>query len=213
MINKSSQFVGVMSGGKMKRDNFLVWLMVIVSVSLAPPVVHAQTFSSDHEMVAQQESRVRKEILRDKVGICVALSGGGLRASAFHAGVLDGIQEALQNIDPDGNGIDVISGISGGAITAALFALHPGLAWQESGINRLRNFISSRPVHTSIRTILGGERSFSERSQLFEQILNKHLYQGKTIDKMRPYPYLVLGTTDLRTGQLGAIVKCCVWRT
>ena len=65
----------------------------------------------------------------DKLFVVVTFSGGGKRAAAFSYGVL----EALRDINvttPDGDvhplldEIDLISAVSGGAFTAAYYALH-----------------------------------------------------------------------------------------
>lgn len=56
---------------------------------------------------------------KQRPGICVALSGGGIRASAFAIGVLQGLHEAgrLQEVD-------IVSGVSGGAYGTTWYTDH-----------------------------------------------------------------------------------------
>ena len=70
-------------------------------------------------------------------GTCMALSGGGLRASAFEYGALLGMAEFLPETL---RGVRVISAVSGGAILAMLLVRHlgaetadrPELRWREA---------------------------------------------------------------------------------
>src|SRR5690349_22596969 len=74
----------------------------------------------------------------DKLFVVVTFSGGGKRAAAFSFGVL----EALRNVQvttPDGDQhslldeIDLISAVSGGAFTAAYYALNGKGAFESYG--------------------------------------------------------------------------------
>lgn len=64
---------------------------------------------------------------RDDVFIGLAFSGGGTRASAFSHGMLRALQQATQSDDnPDGllRHVRLVTGVSGGSVTAAYFGLH-----------------------------------------------------------------------------------------
>lgn len=75
-----------------------------------------------------------------KIGL--ALSGGGVRAAAFHAGVLRRLA--------DENLFDAVSGlstVSGGSLAAALIVSKAGLRWPDSIAYREK-------VYPAIRTLL-----------------------------------------------------------
>ena len=65
----------------------------------------------------------------DKLFVVVTFSGGGKRAAAFSYGVLEALRD-IQVTTPDGerhtllDEIDLISAVSGGAFTAAYYALN-----------------------------------------------------------------------------------------
>lgn len=64
---------------------------------------------------------------RDDVFIGLAFSGGGTRASAFSHGMLKALQDATRTDDnPDGllRHVRLVTGVSGGSVTAAYFGLH-----------------------------------------------------------------------------------------
>lgn len=56
---------------------------------------------------------------RQRPGICLALSGGGIRASAFAVGVLQGLHDTGKLTE-----VDIISGVSGGAYATAWYTDH-----------------------------------------------------------------------------------------
>src|SRR5688500_1489194 len=65
----------------------------------------------------------------DKLFVVLTFSGGGKRAAAFSYGVLEALRD-IEVVTPDGerhsllDEIDLISAVSGGAFTAAYYALH-----------------------------------------------------------------------------------------
>lgn len=188
--------------------------LAVLALALGGVLRAAQSEVVDSSRVAieERERDVRYAVLNDGVGVCVSLSGGGLRAAAFHAGVLYGVHEALRSIDPTGDGIDVVSGISGGAITAALYSLYPGEAWSSEGVTRLKAFIGSDPVKTTTTGILVW-LGFRDRILTFQKVLDEGLYEHRSFDDMptRNRPYLIVGATDLRTGKLVLFTKVTLW--
>ena len=60
----------------------LLMLSIVIAslVALAPPAAQGQLYL---EAMRKREDDVRRAILKDRVGVCVSLSGGGLRAAAF----------------------------------------------------------------------------------------------------------------------------------
>lgn len=64
---------------------------------------------------------------RDDLLIGLAFSGGGTRASSFSYGMLKALQDATaSSSDPDGllRHVGLVTGVSGGSVTAAYFGLH-----------------------------------------------------------------------------------------
>ena len=68
-----------------------------------------------------------REIADDEVFIGLAFSGGGTRASSFSYGMLKALQEVTQSDDNPGGllkHVRLVTGVSGGSVTAAYFGLH-----------------------------------------------------------------------------------------
>lgn len=64
---------------------------------------------------------------RDDLFIGLAFSGGGTRASSFSYGMLKALQQATASpSNPDGllNHVRLVTGVSGGSVTAAYYGLH-----------------------------------------------------------------------------------------
>jgi predicted acylesterase/phospholipase RssA len=177
-----------------------------------PPVGFAQSIRSDlaENAIESREAELRREVLKDQVGICVSLSGGGMRAAAYHGGILAGIVEGLRAIDAQGHGIDLVSGISGGSITAALYALHPGEDWLKTGLPLLRSFIRGRPVAATVDGVFG-ERSFSDRLRVFRGILEKSLFGRKAFEDLKPRPHLIISATDFQSGKQIEFTRITLW--
>ena len=63
----------------------------------------------------------------DDIYVGLAFSGGGMRASAFAHGMLEELRAATATgDDPDGilSNVRLVTGVSGGSVTAAYFGLH-----------------------------------------------------------------------------------------
>jgi hypothetical protein len=82
----------------------------------------AQRVSAANHALSQyyltNESRLYRSG-KQRPGLCLALSGGGIRSSAFAIGVLQGLNETGKLRE-----IDIISGVSGGAYAAAWYTDH-----------------------------------------------------------------------------------------
>ncbi|MEL7099374.1 MAG: patatin-like phospholipase family protein, partial [Pseudomonadota bacterium] len=64
---------------------------------------------------------------QDDVFIALAFSGGGTRASAFSHGMLTALRDATASeANPHGllRDVGMVTGVSGGSVTAAYFGLH-----------------------------------------------------------------------------------------
>ncbi|HXA46004.1 MAG TPA: patatin-like phospholipase family protein, partial [Burkholderiaceae bacterium] len=75
-------------------------------------------------------------------GIALALSGGGVRAMVFHAGVLRLLAERGQM-----EAVTEVSSVSGGSLLAGIIFSQAGMAWPGSS-----QFLSK--IHPTIRQLL-----------------------------------------------------------
>ncbi|SFM26780.1 patatin-like phospholipase family protein [Pelosinus propionicus] len=153
--------------------------------------------------------------------ILCALSGGGFRATFFHAGVLRGlIRLGLKDR------IKVISSVSGGSITSALF----GLKFDEIAtiddfdrlvINPLVEFSNRDPRNILIRyrlkSVVNSVASTfgslfgsfgkplmllegQENSELFIEQLDKYIFKGCTLSALSKNVRVVINATNLNNG-------------
>ncbi len=130
--------------------------------------------------------RIAKDVGDDTM-VALSFSGGGLRASAFAFGVLEGLREYPSRPGTTLlNDVAFITSVSGGSITAAYFGLHgvKGLdRFREEGLLRdgevdLR-FSLLNPVNVS-RLLAGG---LNDRTN-FQNWLETDLFKGATFADM-----------------------------
>ena len=144
----------------------------------------------------------KRKGLDDGTAIALSFSGGGTRAAAFSFGVL----EQLGRTPSPGTGQDlldhlgVISGVSGGAITAAYY----GLKGRESLADFREQFLV-QDLMSQLRTdiglvnisrALGGGVNTDER---LRDWFNTHLYHGATFGTLiaRGRPITLINATDI----------------
>jgi predicted acylesterase/phospholipase RssA len=134
------------------------------------------------------------------LGVCVALSGGGMRAVAFHTGVLQGLHKALT---ADKFRITLISGVSGGAIAGAFYikTLAETNEWSGSARSQMETFLTSSPVFRTAAANIFATLTFRSAIAEFERLLNKDLYRGLLFKDLPTLPYLVIGATDFQNSR------------
>lgn len=143
----------------------------------------------------------------DTPSIALALSGGGLRASFFHLGVLRRLSELgwLQRVS-------VVSAVSGGSIIAAFAALR----WQKmldaggDAAAFVRHIAEPFGDTVAQRSLIGEwarglplvalrklrDPSFS-RTEAFGELLDTVLYDQKLCADLPERPYVILNATSL----------------
>lgn len=147
-------------------------------------------------------------------GLGVAMSGGGSRAAAFHLGAL----RALHHLEvlPQ---VDVISGVSGGALMAAMWAYYPGTFEEfdhdacdllRRGLHRdiARHALRPAPVARSLLTVAAtltrpGRHAAlrtTTRTDAFAAALRERLFGETTLEQTTTATEVVLTATDLITG-------------
>jgi len=145
----------------------------------------------------------------DKLFVVVTFSGGGKRAAAFSYGVL----EALRDINvttPEGDvhplldEIDLISAVSGGAFTAAYYALH-GHDTFDGFAPRFLNHDTEKDLWHKVLKPSSWPRladSLVSRSDLEVEYLDQELFHGATVsDLMTHSPRVIISATDLVRAQ------------
>ena len=130
----------------------------------------------------------RKSHFDDTV-IALSFSGGGMRAAAFSHGVLSGLADtsirsrggSVSLIDR----IDIISGVSGGSVTAAYYGLKKRAAladFREKFL--LRNAEEALSTDTSITNLARGFAGGINDSTKFPRWLDANLFHGATFADM-----------------------------
>jgi NTE family protein len=141
----------------------------------------------------------------DKLFVVVTFSGGGKRAAAFSYGVLEALRD-VQVTTPDGDvhplldEIDLISAVSGGAFTAAYYALH-GKETFESYAPRFLNHDTEKDLWHKVLTPVNWARlakPLVSRSDLEVEYFDEELFNGATVyDLMTRSPRVIVSATDL----------------
>jgi NTE family protein len=141
----------------------------------------------------------------DKLFVVLTFSGGGKRAAAFSYGVLEALRD-ITVTTPDGerrallDEIDLISAVSGGAFTAAYYALH-GHETFESYAPRFLNHDTEKDLwHKVLVPASWGRlaRDDVSRSDLEVEYFDRELFRGASIsDLMTRSPRVIITATDL----------------
>jgi NTE family protein len=141
----------------------------------------------------------------DKLFVVVTFSGGGKRAAAFSFGVL----EALRNVKvttPDGeqrsllDEIDLISAVSGGAFTAAYYAMNGKGAFDTYAPRFLDHDTEKDLWHKVLKPTSWPRLAKTEvsRSDLEVEYFDQQLFNGATVyDIMNRSPRVIISATDL----------------
>ncbi len=135
---------------------------------------------------AKNSDTLLSEVSRDDDGLFIGLafSGGGTRATAFSWGMLDALRARTATPDnPNGvlEHVRLVSGVSGGSVTAAYFGLRG-----PRGLNGMRKFLykdgetymANSPYNplTLVRGLTGGANSRNS----FGRFVDEELFKGAT---------------------------------
>lgn len=141
----------------------------------------------------------------DKLFVVVTFSGGGKRAAAFSFGVLEALRD-VKVTTPDGDQhplldeIDLISAVSGGAFTAAYYALNGKEAFG-SYESRFLNHDTEQDLWNKVLAPVNWPRlakSDVSRSDLEVEYFDEKLFNGATVqDVMTRSPRVIVSATDL----------------
>jgi NTE family protein len=142
------------------------------------------------EAMAQQDVVSREsETLFDDTVIALSFSGGGTRAAAFSHGVLLGLSEASMPVRGGRESlvdrIDIISGVSGGAVPAAYYGLKKRAAlddFREKFL--LRNAEEALATDVNITNLARGFQGGINDSTRLPRWLDANLFHGATFADM-----------------------------
>jgi NTE family protein len=151
----------------------------------------------------------------DKLFVVLTFSGGGKRAAAFSFGVLEAMRD-IKVTTPDGDirplldEIDLISAVSGGAFTAAYYALN-GHESFESFAPRFLNHDTEKDLWHKVLKPSSWPRLASplvSRSDLEVEYFDQELFRGATVkDVMTRSPRVIITATDLVRAQPFAFTR------
>jgi NTE family protein len=141
----------------------------------------------------------------DKLFVVLTFSGGGKRAAAFSFGVLEALR-AVHVTTPDGeqhsllDEVDLISAVSGGAFTAAYYALNGKEAF-DSYVPRFLNHDTEKDLWHKVLAPNNWARLANplvSRSDLEVEYFDQELFNGATVnDVMTRSPRVIVSATDL----------------
>src|SRR5688572_9606586 len=125
----------------------------------------------------------------DKLFVVVTFSGGGKRAAAFSYGVLEALRD-VKVTTPDGeqhtllDEVDLISAVSGGAFTAAYYAMN-GKETFDSYAPRFLNHDTEKDIWRKILKPTSWPRlakTLVSRSDLEVEYFDQELFNGATVN-------------------------------
>jgi NTE family protein len=151
----------------------------------------------------------------DKLFVVLTFSGGGKRAAAFSFGVLEALRD-IKVTTPDGDirplldEIDLISAVSGGAFTAAYYAMN-GHETFDSYVPLFLNHDTEKDLWRQVLNPLSWARLTSprvSRSDLEVEYFDQTLFRGATVkDVMTRSPRVIITATDLVRAQPFAFTR------
>lgn len=152
----------------------------------------------------------------DDLLLVVSFSGGGTRAAALGYGVLEALAQIEVPTPPNNplssgrtrhnlaREVDLVSGVSGGSIVAAYFALHG----EEGFADFKENFLYRNVTWGLIGRLLNPinmirvASPYFSKSDMEAEYLDDHLFHGATFKDINPQkgPGLIIQATDITEG-------------
>jgi len=132
----------------------------------------------------------------------LALSGGG-QSSVFQAGALQGILDSTANGD---TGYDIVTGVAGGAINAALLVDY-SKGEESSAIPRMKSFWQGTATQTMYQEWLGGLLDGLLLEGGLYDDSNLKAYIQTTLKDVVPKREFDIGVVDLLSGKYDTLTK------
>jgi NTE family protein len=168
-----------------------------------PPIARYDADSAAHFETTRWNRKRQQDF------VILAFSGGGTRAAAFSYGVL----EALRRIEIAGSSgdtvrlldeVDVITGVSGGAITAMAYGLYGERLFDVYEQDFLKRNVQRELITRIVNPLDWGKLLSSGygRSELAAQLYDKILFHGATFADIEraDRPVIAVSATELSSG-------------
>jgi len=153
--------------------------------------------------------RASELVKYDPAAIGLALSGGGYRATLFHAGALLRLNEL--GILPR---LDSVSSVSGGSITAGILAMNwRHLTFDAKGVatnfteQLLLPCMKAANRTLDVRVTLSGFLPFVSAGNRLAELYDRHIFDGLLLRDIADRPRFVFNATNLQTGGLFRFTK------
>ena len=173
------------------------------------PAFHGEPLARPAGEGGYRASEVLPRRAPDELRVVVSFSGGGMRASALAFGVLE--QLAADRIAPAGGGasrrlldeVDLVSAVSGGAVTAAYWVLYGDRVFVDFRRRFLTRDVSGglqRALFLDPRNWVRLASSGYARGDLYADYLDRKLFRGARfadLDRSGERPFLILNATDI----------------
>ena len=133
--------------------------------------------------------------LKQRIGL--AFSGGGVRAAAFHLGVLEKLFEL--NILSK---LDVLSTVSGGSITGAFYMINKDdfSEFKDKMIYNLQKSIELRIIF-NWRILLAIINPYYSRTNVKASVYDRLYFRKKKFSDLIKQPQIIINATNITTGK------------
>jgi NTE family protein len=179
----------------------LVWIPLLGGCAtrpVNPPIAKYDT--SSLQQVQKQWHRGDPQDI-----VILAFSGGGTRAAAFSYGVLETLR-SMHLVTSTGrqtrllDEVDVITGVSGGSMTALAYGLYGEKLFDDYPARFLKRDVQGELVSRILNPIKAG--SFAERSEIAANLYDEILFNGATFADLYNAggPMIAVSATELGTG-------------
>ena len=167
-----------------------------------PPITQANPTAGYRFEVRDAHSRSKENL------VILAFSGGGTRAAAFSYGVLEFLRHT-EVVGPKGervrllDGVDVITGVSGGSFTALAYGLYGDKLFTDYEKRFLKRDVQGELIARALNPIYWGRLASGwGRSELASQLYDEILFEGATfgdLDRGKG-PMILASATDISSG-------------
>ena len=168
-----------------------------------PPITQV-----DHDRGYTFQSR-QKHFKSNDTLVILAFSGGGTRAAAFSYGVLEFLNRS-RVVAPNGSsmrlidGVDIITGVSGGSFTALAYGLYGERLFTEYEQRFLKRDVQGELIARALNPAYWGDLSSAGwgRAELAAQYYDEILFNGATFGDLDrgDGPLVMASATDISTG-------------
>ena len=148
--------------------------------------------------------------------VVLTFSGGGTRAAAFAYGVLEVLRKTEMSL-ANGNrgrlidGIDIITGVSGGSFTALAYGLYGDKLFDSYEKRFLKRNVESALLQGTLNPMNWAELSSDKwgRSEMAAKLYDEILFDGATFADLErgSGPIIMVQTTDISTGSRFAFTQ------